>query len=180
MFENGLALSPNVTVAIGANGLNPGTEYDQIVVKGPVALNNAQLHLLQVPMVGVGTVFRIIDNDGADTVSGAFAGYAEGSLFTQDNQLFRLRYATGSGNDVALIRDGGGARLSIPSVRTNLGPFEFRGLGTNYASYGIYASTNLEDWVFLGNVSADAGGVFKFIDYNRTNYPLRFYRSLGP
>ena len=79
-----------------------------------------------------------------------------------------------------LIRDAGGASLSAIPSRTNLVSFEFRGLGTNYASYGIYASTNLDDWVFLGNVSADAGGAFKFIDYDRTNYPKRFYRSLGP
>jgi hypothetical protein len=49
-----------------------------------------------------GTEFVIIANDGGDAVTGTFAGLAEGALFTAGGSGWRISYAGGDGNDVAL------------------------------------------------------------------------------
>src|SRR5581483_6213045 len=48
------------------------------------------------------TVFTLIDNDGADAVSGTFAGLAEGATFTVGRFTFKISYVGGTGNDVTL------------------------------------------------------------------------------
>lgn len=114
-----------------------GTELN--LVKGTVDLNGANLHMLQVPVLPNRTALTLVDNDVADATLRTFDGMPEGYLYTIDKQLFRVRYATGTGNDVPLIRDGGGANLF--TIRTNSPglPFEFR---AGELTMGIISSTH--------------------------------------
>ena len=43
--------------------------------------------------------------------------------------------------------------------------------------YQIQASTNLVDWVAIGQTTAGTNGLFQFVDTNKNLYPSRFYRS---
>ncbi|REK19327.1 MAG: hypothetical protein DWQ37_01375, partial [Planctomycetota bacterium] len=50
----------------------------------------------------LGQQFTIVDNDGADPVSGTFAGLPEGAGVIIDGQGFTVSYVGGDGNDVVL------------------------------------------------------------------------------
>jgi len=84
------------------NGLAPGTSHDQLRVNGTVALGNARLEIVAGFTPSNGDTFIIIDNDGADAVSGTFSGLAEGALIVAGAGGFRISYVGGTGNDVVL------------------------------------------------------------------------------
>jgi hypothetical protein len=178
-FASGLKLGSGVTVSIDAANATPGTGYDQLAVTGAVDLGGASLQIPALAQVITGTRFTIIDNDGVDAITSIFNSYPEGWLFSNSLQLFRIRYATGTGNDVAIIRDDGGVRLTPIGIQGN-GSFLLSGLGTNFGIYAISATTNFTNWTELGTTTANSGGIFQFFDTNNAQFPFRFYRSLGP
>jgi fibronectin-binding autotransporter adhesin len=53
-----------------------------------------------------GQVFRIIDNTSADPIAGTFAGLPEGASLTIGNNVFRISYQSGDGNDATLTQIG--------------------------------------------------------------------------
>lgn len=87
-------------------GTGAGTGYDQAHVTGTVDLGGA---MLDVSLIGgfnltsaSNATYRIIDNDGADAVTGTFAGLAEGASVSIGGVSLRLSYQGGDGNDVVL------------------------------------------------------------------------------
>jgi autotransporter-associated beta strand protein len=88
------------------NGTTPGSGYDQLNVRGAVSLGGATLNVLpnfsplDAPVDG--TVFTIINNDGADAVVGTFNGLANNAVFTAGGLQFRINYFDTFGNDVYL------------------------------------------------------------------------------
>jgi autotransporter-associated beta strand protein len=131
----GILTASNVTLAaagefvIEANGITPGTGHDQLAVRGTVALNNVALRFLLGYTPAMGDTLVLIDNDGADPVTGTFAGLPEGAGLITNGFGFRISYTGGDGNDVTLRRafvptgatrtwDGGGAN-GLWSNRTN-------------------------------------------------------------
>jgi hypothetical protein len=97
-----LALTSNSSVVVELNGTSPGTGYDQIAVNGTVDLGGATLVLTASTFPHVGSVFRIIDNDGTDPVMGTFSGLPEGSFVDMAGARLRVSYVGGTGNDVTL------------------------------------------------------------------------------
>ncbi|MEO7324350.1 MAG: Ig-like domain repeat protein [Dokdonella sp.] len=99
------------------NGAAAGTGYSQLNVAGSVTLGatsslNVSLSPSFIPAQGQS--FVLINNDGADAVSGTFNGLPEGSLVTLNTVYqFTLSYVGGSGNDVVLTSLNG---LPLPSV----------------------------------------------------------------
>jgi hypothetical protein len=178
-FTSGLTLTPGVTVAIDAQTSTAGSGYDQLAVIGAVDLGGATLQLGNIAPLLAGARLTIIDNDGADPVTGTFNLRPEGNLFQADAQLFRIRYASGTGNDVVLVRDDGGVRLTAIRYLTN-GTFQLSGLGTNNGVYTISATTDYQTWTELGTTIANGGGLFLFDDTNAVSFPNRFYQSFGP
>ena len=92
----------------------PGTNYDQVNVTGTVTLAG-DLDLLAFSTITSGSSFTIINNDGADAVTGTFAGLAEGSTVTSPIGEFTITYAGGDGNDVVLTA----SQNSFVVVNTN-------------------------------------------------------------
>jgi hypothetical protein len=178
-FPNGLSLAPAVTVRIHATGPTPATQHDRIRVTGPVDLGGANLQVPTATGIGFGQSALFLENDGLDAITGTFAGRDEGSLFDVSTRLYRIRYKTGTGNDVSLIRDDGGIVLTPRPILTN-GLYRVLGLGTNFVHYRIEASTNLTDWIELGTVPANGGGEFQFDDPDTAQFPHRLYRAIGP
>ncbi|HXJ76799.1 MAG TPA: autotransporter-associated beta strand repeat-containing protein, partial [Candidatus Dormibacteraeota bacterium] len=84
------------------NGTTAGSGYDQLNVRGTVALGGATLHV--VPNFSPfdaptnGTIFTIINNDGAEAVSGTFAGLPNNFLLTAGGQSFVINYFDTFGN----------------------------------------------------------------------------------
>jgi IPT/TIG domain/FG-GAP-like repeat len=118
-----LSLSPGNTLQIEINNVSPpvaGTNYDQIVVSsgGTVALGSATLSLSTTFAGSAGTIFTIIDNQGASAVSGIFSGLIQGAVFTANGKDYQISYIGGTGspgNDVTLTV------VAAPTV-TNISP----------------------------------------------------------
>lgn len=178
-FSPSFSLSPPVTVRIQVTGATPGGQHDRIRVTGPVSLGNAALEIVTATGISVGEGVVLIENDGNDAVQGTFAGRAEGSLFDVSNRLYRLRYKSGTGNDTVLFRDDGSVVL-FPRRPALGGLYRVAGLGTNFVTYAIQASTNLVDWVPIGTAPANGGGEFELDDPDTGLFPHRFYRAIGP
>jgi Ca2+-binding RTX toxin-like protein len=88
--------------AVEIGGVTAG-QYDQVQVTGTVALSGA----LNVTLFGGFTPsangsYVLIDNDGADAVSGTFTGLAQGATVTVGAVKFAISYVGGDGNDVVL------------------------------------------------------------------------------
>ncbi len=99
-----LTLGSNATVGVELNGTGVGTDYDQLKVNGSVNLGLAALRASLGFVPALGDTFVIIDNDGADSIYGTFAGLPEGAQLVSSGTplVFRITYAGGDGNDVAL------------------------------------------------------------------------------
>lgn len=89
-------------LTIEISGTTAGTDYDQLNVTGTVALDNATLQLTGAYTPTVGDTFLLINNDGADAVTGTFAGLAEGASLTVNGMTLVISYRGGTGNDVVL------------------------------------------------------------------------------
>jgi hypothetical protein len=89
------------TLQFEQNGPTPGTQYDQLVVTGTVALaGTIDIHTLATPAVT--TSFVLISNGGADAVSGNFTGAPEGTVLVTPDGNYRASYKGNDGNDVVL------------------------------------------------------------------------------
>ncbi len=76
----------------------------ELHVTGTVTITNSTLalHLPAGFDADVNTAFTIIDNDGADAVSGTFTRLPEGAMLPIGRFTFQISYRGGSGNDVVL------------------------------------------------------------------------------
>ena len=92
------------TLAVGLTGAAVNSQ-GELKVTGGVTLAGA-LSLTVGYVAGPGDTFVIVDNGGTNAVSGQFTGLPEGATLTADNQMFRVSYVGGDGNDVTLTRLG--------------------------------------------------------------------------
>src|SRR5262249_11515605 len=99
-----VVLQSGATYVAEINGASPGDEYDQINVQGSVEISAAELSLSGGAFhPGTGTVFTLIENDGADGIQGQFAGLAEGATIRFGGIEATISYKGGAGqNDVTL------------------------------------------------------------------------------
>jgi hypothetical protein len=63
---------------------------------------------------------------------------------------------------------------------TSVNPFEFQFDGGGLSAFEVEASTNLANWIFIGNATNISGSLFQFSDTSATNFPYRFYRLKVP
>ena len=139
-----LSFAGGGTLAVDLNGTAVGTGYDQVAVTGAANLSGANLMVTPGQTIGLGTRFVIVNNDGADAVTGTFNGLAEGTTVTAtDGQTFTISY---EGGDVVLTRanavaptvasvqvnDGSAQRSEVRSIAVTFsGPVTFAGTGTS-------------------------------------------------
>jgi autotransporter-associated beta strand protein len=176
-FASGSSFTPIL------NGASPGN-YSQLNVAGTVNLTGAGLQLSQGVLGAVNSHCTIINNDGADAVTGTFAGLPEGATVVANNGVhFAISYHGGTGNDVVLTQTG----LFTPPdftalIKSGSGPSTLNGTGLSNVTYHLQANTNLAvaNWITLGPVTANGLGVWSFIDSSSTNCPIRFYRLVYP
>ncbi len=89
------------TLSIEINGLTPGTQHDQVIVNGTVALAGG-LTVTSGFTPSQGDGFQVITNDAADAVSGTFTGLPESGVVAGGAENYRISYLAGTGNDVVL------------------------------------------------------------------------------
>lgn len=115
-----LILNSGDTLVMEIDGLTAGSQYDQLVVNGTVALGGATLSAAGTITATNGQSVKIINNDGtSDAVTGTFAGLANGATITIGGQFFKLFYNGGDGNDVTLTRVPSAAAPSVVYVDDN-------------------------------------------------------------
>ena len=97
-------LTLNGVFEVEIDGATVCTQYDQTDVTGTVDISGATLDIQRLSIYDPAdaTEFIIIANDGADAVTGAFIGLAEGATTTVDGVEYEVSYAGGDGNDVTL------------------------------------------------------------------------------
>jgi autotransporter-associated beta strand protein len=103
--NSNVSLAASAVLAVRLQGPAAGTDYDQLAAGANVSVTNAQLSVSLGFTPTAGSQFTLIANNGANPVYGAFAGLAEGSIFTTGGRSFRITYKGPdgvSGNDVLL------------------------------------------------------------------------------
>jgi hypothetical protein len=89
-------------------GTTPCSGYDQLKQTDTVSASDVTGATLAVSLYGgfapaVGQTYTIIDNAGTtSTVTGTFAGLAEGATFSSQGVTYSISYKGGDGNDVVL------------------------------------------------------------------------------
>jgi hypothetical protein len=147
------AQSATATFAPDINGTTAGSLYDQLIVNGTVSLNGTLAVNPSFASAGQQT-FTIIDNDGADAVTGTFTGLAEGAIFQAGGKTFRISYVGGTGNDVTLTY--------LPGLYISADQTTAEGnTGTHAVTYTVYLSDlgsgNVTVNYATSNVTATAG-----------------------
>ena len=162
------------------NGTTPGSDYDQLKVKGAVNnLASATLNATLGFLSPSNTSFIIIDNDGTDAVTNTFFGLGEGTTFNINGAPFRISYVGGTGNDVVLtqLADTQQPRLSIArAADTNV----VLRWATNFTGFALESNTNLNTnvWAVVTNVPAVSGT--NHVVTNAASGTQKYYRLRGP
>jgi predicted extracellular nuclease/methionine-rich copper-binding protein CopC len=114
-----LSFAAGATFKIEIAGSGAG-QFDQISVTGTVNLAGATLAASLLggfnPDTSSTTSYAIIANDGADAVTGTFAGLAEGALLMVGTSQFAISYHGGDGNDVVLTAVNNAPVNTVPAT----------------------------------------------------------------
>ena len=105
LSSNNLTFEAGSSFEVELGGKTVCTEYDQQKVIGTVTLGNAALSVLAFNKYKLlaGSTFTILDNDGADAITGTFKDLAEGATFKgPDGSVLKISYKGGDGNDIDL------------------------------------------------------------------------------
>ena len=99
----GLTMNSGSYLGIQINGAAPATGYDQLKVNGSVTIASGTSLLATLGFAPTnGQTFVLVDNDGADPVSGTFDNLPEGATLTMNASDFQISYVGGTGNDIVL------------------------------------------------------------------------------
>lgn len=91
---------------------------DRVDVTGTVSLGG-RLRLFFIHPPSPGQSWTLVDNDGTDSVSGAFSGLPEGAAFSTGygtKQTLRITYEGGDGNDVVVSAIGAAGTASTTTI----------------------------------------------------------------
>ncbi len=170
------------TLAVELDGPTAGTEFDQIIAQAGVFITNANLTAALHFAPTNGQRFRLIEKLSAGAIAGTFSGLPNGGSFDTNGVGFTANYATGTGNDFALVVN------STPATNPPVVPLRFtaitklgngniklEGAGQTNQPIVIEFSDNFEDWTELGTRPVNDGS-FSIQDANPNTSP-RFYRA---
>ena len=102
-------------------------------------------------MPALGDVFTIVSNDGADAVTGTFAGLPEGATVVFNGVNLRLSYAGGTGNDITLS-----APLPVTTTWNGAGANDNWSTGANWVA-GVPPANGNTTFVTFPTASARFG-----------------------
>ncbi len=101
-INGNLDVNAGATIDAAITGATAGAQYDFVNVTGGVDISSATLSVTHSYSAGSGVIYTLIENDGADAITGTFTGLAEGSTLTAsgNSTVLTASYAGGTGNDV--------------------------------------------------------------------------------
>jgi fibronectin-binding autotransporter adhesin len=181
--SGGILTSSNVTFAAGStfraelNGALVGAGYDQLNVRGTVALGSASLHATLGFASALSNSFTIINNDGVDAVSGTFSGLPQNSTLHIGGIPFHISYTGGTGNDVVLTQLlPPPALASLASSASNF----VLSWPSNYLGFNLESSTNLTASVWTTVTPPAVLSGTNYVSTNSLTDPQRFFRLRQP
>jgi len=156
------------TISINLSGATLG-QYDQIYDTGTVNLAGATLSLSLGFTPTNGQTFTIIDNDGADAITGTpFSGLPEGDTFAVGSCNFIITYVGGTGNDIVL-------KSYIPTE--NLSNWAYsKNLNLNTTPSGANVMGNVTQFPVLVRLTSSN---FNFAQAQDAGGDIRFAKSNG-
>lgn len=165
------------------NGTSSGTQYDQLTSGAAPNLGHPALNVSLGFAPPLSNSFVIIRNNSAGPVSGAFAGLSQGAIFPVGAYAFQINYNGGDGNDVTIMRIAAPASQFASIGCLPDGTKQLFGQGLPGLQYVLQATTNLNSpivWEPIGTNTANASGMYSFIDKDVALYRARFYRTVSP
>ncbi len=161
---------------VDLTGATAGSQYDQISEHGTVTLAGAALNLNLGAFTPTGSeTFTLIDNAGAQAVSGVFGtingvagSYTEGAAVTVGSSTFHITYAGGANhNDVQLI--GGSVPTGVPGDFNGNGVVDMADyvlwrnggpLQNEISDTGVVTAQDYLDWrAHFGNTSGSGSSL---------------------
>lgn len=156
-FTNLISVSGTATDAgQGNNGISSVTINGMSATGVPVPGNTTSQWSLSVSLMPGYNPFRVITQDGSTNQNRA------------TNDLFAIRAI--AKNDTPVIANG---------IFLSGNQFAPTFVGNKGTTYGLWASTNLIDWILLANVTL-TNWVQQLVDADASKYVRRFYRSSVP
>jgi trimeric autotransporter adhesin len=169
-----IANGQTLRLAIGAAVVDSG--YEQLNVAGRVDISGVTLSLDALAVPTGGESFTIINNDGADAITGSFVGLPEGTVipnFFGSGLNATITYVGGSGNDCVITVTPGASTLQFSAATGSIGEnggtitlTVTRTGSTTIAAAVDYATAN---GTATGGASCAAG-----VDFVNTNGTLNF------
>jgi CSLREA domain-containing protein len=144
-----LAFSNGADLAVAINGTTADTQYAQLNVVGKVKLTGVDLVLSGSPAPAAGQHYVIVNNDGADAITGNFNGLPEGATlpnFFNSGFDATISYNGGDGND-AVITVNPLPTFSVDDVSVNegdSGTTDFTFTITKSGSYSLGSSVRVD------------------------------------
>jgi fibronectin-binding autotransporter adhesin len=142
---------------IRLNGTTLGTQYDQLVVNGPINLqSSAALSVFPGYSAKVGDSFVILHNADNKAINGTFAGHPDGSEFTVGKTTYQIAYEQKSGSKVT----GNDITLTVTKVAASL--IHLSAVGSGQGGDGtvqVYASNGKSVFAFQPYSPSFHGGV---------------------
>ena len=184
-----VTLNAATTCRFKLDGLNPGSEYNQLFPSTSLTLGGAALDLTCTCDPAPGDSFMIIRSSTGVPPTGTFAGIPQnGYVSTVGAKVFQVDYAGGDGDDVVLTRvDPTAPEITeysvTPGIGDNIGYNEIHiGVkGMPGLTYLLESSTNLQTWTAQGSKSADLlTGLISYDLLMDGNLPRLFFRARLP
>jgi autotransporter-associated beta strand protein len=166
-------------VEIELNSLTVGSGYDQLNVRGTVNLTGLTLSPTLNFASAATDQFTIINNDGADAVTGTFTGLPQNMKLYIGGELFQISYTGGTGNDVVLTR------LVTPPPPTlrieRASPDSVRLIWpTNDPAFSLQATTNLTGTPWVAATPLPTIVTTNHVVTNTISDNSKFYRLSSP
>ncbi|MFO0816817.1 MAG: hypothetical protein U1A77_02670 [Pirellulales bacterium] len=177
--SNNVSLYGSFTADLAGSTAGEGAgQHDQLQVHGTVQVGgNLAVNVAGVYTPPLNQEYVLIDNDGADAISGTFTGLSEGALLIVGTYVFQVSYQGGDGNDFSLTRIKAAVWDGAPDVGGSSVDANWQS-GSNWV--GDVAPSAGVDLIFPTGISANlastndfaAGTNFGVIQLLGNNYQL--------
>jgi hypothetical protein len=156
----GVSVATSIAVDSANNsyvtGCSPGTNANNDIVTIKYASNGNQVWLQRYSSVGNG-----------NAAGNAIAVDHQGNVYVTGYDT-----TTAGGTEIVTIKYS-----PLTVQRRSDGTVMLQAQGSPGESFDVQASTNLQTWLDLGNVTADTNGLMQFNDTNAPQYNDRFYTT---
>jgi len=164
---------------IELNGPALGTGYDQLNVGDFMNLSGVALRAKANFNAATNQQFVIANLFEFDPVQGEFTGLPHNATFTVDDQIFRISYAGGDGNEVVLTKIADVFRPTLTIQKVS--PASVRLLWpTTFAGYTLQSTTNLDAANWSAALPLPAVTGTNNVVTNGSGNARQFYRLFKP